>query len=42
MFEYMTVRELYELTLGSGELEKDNLDYIELQGGLELIEITVL
>ena len=32
MFEYMTVRELYELTLNSYELEKDNLDYIELQG----------
>ena len=31
MFEYMTVRELYELML-SDELEKDNLDYIELQG----------
>ena len=32
MFEYMTVRELYELILNSDELEKDNLDYIELQG----------
>ena len=32
MFEYMTIRELYELTLNSDELEKDNLDYIELQG----------
>ena len=31
MFEYMTVRELYELMIGD-ELEKDNLDYIELQG----------
>ena len=32
MFEYMTVRELYELVLERVELEKDNLDYIELQG----------
>ena len=32
MFEYMTVRELYELSINSDELEKDNLDYIELQG----------
>ena len=32
MFEYMTVRELYELSLDSFELEKDNLDYVELQG----------
>lgn len=32
MFEYVTVRELYELTLDRDELEKDNLDYIELQG----------
>ena len=32
MFEYMTIRELYELTLNGEELEKDNLDYIELQG----------
>ena len=27
MFEYMTVRELYELVIDSLELEKDNLDY---------------
>ncbi len=32
MFEYMTVRELYELVIDSLELEKDNLDYVELQG----------
>lgn len=32
MFEYMTVRELYELSLDSDELEKDGVDYIELQG----------
>ena len=32
MFEYMTVRELYELTLDRDELERDNLNYIELQG----------
>ena len=32
MFEYMTVRELYELSLDRDELEKDNLDYVELQG----------
>ena len=32
MFEYMTVRELYELSLDSHELEKDGLDYVELQG----------
>lgn len=32
MFEYMTIRELYELVVNSYELEKDNLDYVELQG----------
>ena len=32
MFEYMTVRELYELMQNSDELEKENLDYVELQG----------
>lgn len=32
MFEYMTVRELYELSLESEELEKDGLNYVELQG----------
>lgn len=32
MFEYMTIRELYELTLDRDELERENLDYIELQG----------
>lgn len=32
MFEYMTVRELYELSIDSDELEKDSLDYVELQG----------
>ena len=32
MFEYMTVRELYELSLESHELEKEALDYVELQG----------
>ena len=32
MFEYMTIRELYELVIDSLELEKDNLDYVELQG----------
>ena len=32
MFEYMTVRELYELSIERDELEKDNLDYVELQG----------
>ena len=32
MFEYMTVRELYELSVDRDELEKDNLDYVEIQG----------
>lgn len=32
MFEYMTIRELYELVVNSYELEKDTLDYVELQG----------
>lgn len=32
MFEYMTVRELYELMQNSDDLEKENLDYVELQG----------
>ncbi len=32
MFEYMTVRELYELSMGYEELEKDALEYIEIQG----------
>lgn len=32
MFEYMTVRELYELVQNSDDLEKENLDYVELQG----------
>ena len=32
MFEYMTIRELYELSLDRDELEKDSLDYVELQG----------
>ena len=32
MFEYMTVRELYELSIEGEEIEKDNLDYVELQG----------
>ena len=32
MFEYMTVRELYELSLECEALEQDGLDYVELQG----------
>lgn len=32
MFEYMTIRELFELVSNNDELEKDNLDYVELQG----------
>ena len=32
MFEYMTVRELYEMIVESDELEKDSFDYVELQG----------
>ena len=32
MFEYMTVRELYELCLDRDELEIDGHDYVELQG----------
>lgn len=32
MFEYMTVRELYELMQNSDDLEKDSHDYVELQG----------
>ena len=32
MFEYMTVRELYELLIDNNEIEKDGLDYVELQG----------
>ena len=32
MFEYMTIRELYELVVNDVELEKDSLDYVELQG----------
>ena len=32
MFEYMTIRELYELMSNSDDLEKESLDYIEIQG----------
>ena len=32
MFEYMTIRELYDLIVNDVELEKDSLDYVELQG----------
>ena len=32
MFEYMTIRELYELAISGQELEKDNVEYLEIQG----------
>ena len=32
MFEYMTIRELYELALNGDEMEKDSLEYVEIQG----------
>ena len=32
MFEYMTIRELYELAYNGSELEKDAIEYVEIQG----------
>lgn len=32
MFEYITIRELYELAYNGEELEKDSIEYVELQG----------
>ena len=32
MFEYMTIRELYELAYNADHIEKDNIEYVELQG----------
>ena len=32
MFEYMTVRELYELALNGTEIEKDSIEYVQIQG----------
>ena len=32
MFEYMTIRELYELAYNADHLEKDNVEYVEIQG----------
>lgn len=32
MFEYMSVRELYELAKSGSELEKESLQYVEIQG----------
>ena len=32
MFEFMTIRELYELVMSGEELEKESLEYVELDG----------
>ena len=32
MFEFITVRELYELVFNADHIEKDNIEYVELQG----------
>lgn len=32
MFEYMTIRELYELAYNADHLEKDSVEYVEIQG----------
>ena len=32
MFEYMTIRELYELAYNGDHMEKDSLEYVEIQG----------
>ena len=32
MFEYMTIRELYELACNGQQLEKDAIEYVEIQG----------
>ena len=32
MFEYMTIRELYELAYNGNHMEKDSLEYVEIQG----------
>ena len=32
MFESITVRELYELVFNADHIEKDNIEYVELQG----------
>ncbi len=32
MFEYMTIRELYELAYNGNYIEKDSLEYVEIQG----------
>ena len=36
MFEYMTIRELYELAYNGSELEKDAIQYVELQGWVRI------
>ena len=32
MFEYMTIRELYDLAYNGDELQKDSVEYVEIQG----------
>ena len=32
MFEYMTIRELYELAYNADHFEKDSIEYVEIQG----------
>ena len=32
MFEFMTIRELYEIVLGGSHVEIDSIEYVQLQG----------
>ena len=32
MFEFMTIRELYEIVLSASHVELDSLEYVQLQG----------
>ena len=32
MFEFMTVRELYEMVMSGAEFETESLEYVELDG----------
>ena len=37
MFEFMTVRELYEICRADNAVETDNVEYVELEGWVRTI-----
>lgn len=32
MFEFMTIRELYEIVMSGSHVEQDSMEYVQLQG----------